>query len=105
MNKPPLNRFTVNPLSADDGGGWLVTFPDLPGCVSDGDSIEEAVANAAEAENAYLSASKQWSANEKSGKLTLRLPISIHKQLKIYAKREKVSLNTLIVSYLSAAIK
>ena len=25
----------VRPLAADDGGGWLATFPDLPGCMGD----------------------------------------------------------------------
>jgi predicted RNase H-like HicB family nuclease len=31
------------------GDGWDVVFPDLPGCVSQGDSIEDALRNAAEA--------------------------------------------------------
>ncbi|HTW70989.1 MAG TPA: type II toxin-antitoxin system HicB family antitoxin [Acetobacteraceae bacterium] len=36
---------------ADDGpdAGYGVVFPDLPGCVSSGDSVQEAAANAAEA--------------------------------------------------------
>ena len=29
--------------------GWDVVFPDLPGCVSQGDSVEDALRNAAEA--------------------------------------------------------
>ena len=27
----------VEPLSAEDGGGFVATVPDLPGCMSDGD--------------------------------------------------------------------
>jgi len=27
-------RFTVRPLSEDEGGGYLIEFPDLPGCMS-----------------------------------------------------------------------
>lgn len=38
-------RFTVRPLAASEGGGYLVEFPDLPGCMSDG----EAIVNAADA--------------------------------------------------------
>ena len=33
------HRFTVRPLS--EGGGYLIEFPDLPGCMSDGETIEE----------------------------------------------------------------
>jgi antitoxin HicB len=44
-------RFTIRPLSAGEGGGYLIEFPDLPGCTLDGEPIEEAVANG-EDENA-----------------------------------------------------
>jgi antitoxin HicB len=49
--KTNLNRnldqyqFTVRPLSKDEGGGYLVEYPDIPGCMSDGETIEEALAN------------------------------------------------------------
>ncbi len=33
----------------DQGTGYGVSFPDVPGCVSAGDTFEQAVANAAEA--------------------------------------------------------
>ena len=42
-------QFTVRPLSADEGGGYLVEYPDIPGCMSDGETIEEAIANGREA--------------------------------------------------------
>lgn len=29
------------PLTEDEGGGYLVEFPDLPGCMSDGETIEK----------------------------------------------------------------
>jgi len=35
----------VEPLSAEDGGGYLASVPDLPGCMSDGETPEEAVRN------------------------------------------------------------
>ncbi|MCQ2515473.1 MAG: type II toxin-antitoxin system HicB family antitoxin [Saccharofermentans sp.] len=37
-----------------NGRGFLVSFPDLPGCISIGDTIEEAYANAQEAKQAWL---------------------------------------------------
>ena len=45
----------IRPLSADDGGGWLATFPDLPGCVGDCDTPEAAVADGYDAAQAWLS--------------------------------------------------
>lgn len=33
----------VEPLAEEDGGGYLTTFPDLPGCLSDGETMEEAL--------------------------------------------------------------
>jgi antitoxin HicB len=32
-------------LTWEEGGGYLVEFPDIPGCMSDGETIEEAIAN------------------------------------------------------------
>lgn len=38
-------RVIIEPLSPDDGGGFLATAPDLPGCRSDGETPEEALLN------------------------------------------------------------
>jgi predicted RNase H-like HicB family nuclease len=35
----------ITPLSSEDGGGYLATVPDLPGCMSDGATLEEAAHN------------------------------------------------------------
>jgi antitoxin HicB len=39
----------VERLSDEDGGGYLATVPDLPGCMSDGETSAEALANAHDA--------------------------------------------------------
>jgi predicted RNase H-like HicB family nuclease len=44
----------IEPLSAEDGGGFLATVPDLPGCMSDGDTPEEALANVRDAVIAWI---------------------------------------------------
>jgi antitoxin HicB len=41
--------FTVRPLSEEDGGGYLIEYPDIPGCMSDGETPEEAVVNGRDA--------------------------------------------------------
>ena len=39
----------IEPLAAEDGDGFLATVPDLPGCMSDGETPEEALANVRDA--------------------------------------------------------
>ena len=38
-------QIEVKALPLEDGGGFLAWVPDLPGCMSDGDTATEAVAN------------------------------------------------------------
>lgn len=51
-----MERYTffVDPLSDEDGGGFLVTFPDLPGCHADGETVEEAINEARDAFAAWM---------------------------------------------------
>jgi antitoxin HicB len=49
-------RSTIHRLTAEEGGGYLIEFPDLPGCMSDGETIEEALANGAEAKRDWIAA-------------------------------------------------
>ncbi len=51
--------FTIWHLSKEDGGGYLVKFPDLPGCMSDGETIEEAITNGYDAVSCWISAAKE----------------------------------------------
>lgn len=102
MKRIPKNRFEVRQVTEAEGGGFLVTFPDLPGCVSDGESVEEAIANAADAEREWLLATKEWGgASEKPGRFVTRMPQWLYKGLQHNAQREGVSMNTLIVSLLA----
>ena len=39
--------FEIRPLSATEGGGYLISYPDFSECVSDGESVEEAIRNGA----------------------------------------------------------
>lgn len=38
----------------NDGGGYTVTVPSLPGCISEGDTFEEAKANIGDAIKLYI---------------------------------------------------
>ena len=39
-------RIEITPLTPQEGGGYLAWVPDLPGCMADGDTRAEALANA-----------------------------------------------------------
>lgn len=44
----------VRPLTSEDGGGFMAFYPDLPGCMGDGDTQEAAIADAREALLAWM---------------------------------------------------
>jgi predicted RNase H-like HicB family nuclease len=46
---PPDYPVIVEPLQQQDGGGFIATVPDLPGCMSAGETPEEALANVRDA--------------------------------------------------------
>ena len=39
-----------------DEGGFVVSYPDLPGCITCGETVESAVANAVDAKRTWLEA-------------------------------------------------
>jgi len=82
-------------------GGFAVSFPELPGCITCGDTIESALANAQEAKKEWLEAAiedgikinEPGSLDDYSGQFKLRIPRSLHRQLSENAKREGISMN------------
>lgn len=106
--------FTIRPLRDDDGGGYLIEFPDLPGCMSDGETVEDAIANGEDAKRCWIEAMREAGrsvpspsaeiAESYSGKWQLRAPKSLHRKLAERAKREGVSLNTLAVTLLAEGL-
>ncbi|MCC6948759.1 MAG: type II toxin-antitoxin system HicB family antitoxin [Bradyrhizobiaceae bacterium] len=49
----------IEPLSAEDGGGFVATVPDLPGCTSDGETPEEALAQVQDAIASWIDEAKK----------------------------------------------
>jgi antitoxin HicB len=49
MSKIADYPFEIRPLAASEGGGYLISYPDFNDCVSDGETIEEAIANGEQA--------------------------------------------------------
>ena len=57
--KPFDYEVDIVPLTADDGGGFLAVAPELPGCRSDGETPQEALANAYDAIACWLEAAAE----------------------------------------------
>jgi predicted RNase H-like HicB family nuclease len=49
----------IEPLSKADGGGFVAIAPDLPGCMSDGDSPEAALASVQDAIAAWIEEARE----------------------------------------------
>lgn len=49
-----------------DEGGYTVYVPSLPGCISEGDTLEEALANIREAISLYLEEDEPFQVPEKA---------------------------------------
>ena len=118
--KPPhpfeAYSHVISQIPKEDGGGFLITFPDLPGCLSDGETEAEAVTNGKDAFKAWVSARKDSGKEipapfyrpdtvpEVSGKFVTRLPKSVHAKLAERAKAEGVSLNTLVLAFVAEGL-
>lgn len=48
----------IEPLNEADGGGFVAVVPDLPGCMSDGETPEEALAHVRDAIEVWIEAAR-----------------------------------------------
>lgn len=101
--------FTLRPLLEEEGGGFLIEYPDLPGCLADDETPEEALRNGNEAVKAYLLSCVKHGdaipkATEASGQWRQRVPRSLHGRLVARAKQEGVSLNTLVTAMIAEGL-
>ena len=85
-------------------GGYGARYPDLPGCITNADSIDEVVGNAEDAKREWLKAaleegveiaepSDEEDLSGYSGQFKLRIPKSLHRSLSLHAKQEGISMN------------
>ncbi len=102
---PPLENypFEVKPLSTDGGGGYVIRFPDLPGCMGVGHTVEEAIAKGRDAFQAWMESALEDGAQipgpngaAEPVKFVQRLPKSLHAQLLRAAASEGTSINTFV---------
>ena len=97
MNLP--YRLELQPDPAE--GGYVVKYPDLPGCITTGETINDALANAEDAKRSWLKAALEdgvkidepASQADYSGQFKLRIPKSLHRSLAEHARAEGTSMN------------
>ena len=104
--------FTVRPMTVDEGDGYLIEFPDVPGCISDGQTPEEALVNGHDALKSVLLTMQEFrdpipkpgSVGSSSGQFRQRVPKSLHARLTARAQRDGVSLNTLVTAFIAEGL-
>ena len=102
-------NYRMEIIEDKDEGGFVVSFPDLPGCLTCGETIEAAVSNATDAKRAWLQAAIEEkmeiyepdSLADYSGQFKIRMPRSLHRSLAEHSKREGISMNQYCVYLLS----
>lgn len=96
-------------LIQDVEGDFVVSYPDLPGCISIGKTIEKAVANGEDARREWIYAMLEEGQSvpnpsdleDYSGQFRIRMPKSLHRSLAQKAKAEGVSMNQYCLYLLS----
>lgn len=103
--------YRVEVYPEEDGSGYTAVIPDLPGCMTCADSLEELwemlkdakclwIETALE-DGEYIPEPEPVEIKEYSGKFVVRLPQSLHRQLAQRSEKEDTSLNQLVLMLLA----
>ena len=92
-----------------DEGGFVGAYPELPGCLTSGETMEEVAKNAEDAKRAWIGAALEEGItihepdmlNAYSGQFKLRIPKSLHRSLAEHSKNEGISMNQYCLYLLS----
>lgn len=112
MRKPVDYPFEIRPLAAEEGGGYLISYPDFADCIFDGETVKEVLAKGKDALKFTIAALKAKdlpiptpnSGGVASGKFVARVPKTVHAQLTSRAKAEGVSLNSLVLTFIAEGL-
>ncbi|ACK73800.1 protein of unknown function UPF0150 (plasmid) [Gloeothece citriformis PCC 7424] len=99
-------------LYKDSEGGYVAEIKDLPGCMTQAETLDEVMTNIEDARRLWIETAHQYGDNipipanddQYSGRVLLRMPRSLHRKLAEGSKQEGVSLNQFFVFLLSEAI-
>lgn len=113
MNNLFLYPFEIKPLTEEEGGGYLISFPDFDECISDGETPEEAIKNGFFAleetiyalESLGLPIPFPFSREKNSHNFIQQIPENLYQRLEILAQKERVNINSLINSILEESLQ
>jgi predicted RNase H-like HicB family nuclease len=96
-------------LEQDDDGSYLIDFPDLPGCMTCGETIEFAIKMGEDARKCWIESAlsdgdfipEPKAVEDYPYNFKLRLPKTLYKQLATGASAEGVSMNQYCLYLLS----
>ena len=96
-------------MSKEEGGGYLVEYPDIPGCMSDGETVAEAITNGREALLDCLEVFKESGRkiprpSIEAAQWRQRLPRTLYSKLTKQAENEGVSINSLVTAIIAEAV-
>ena len=99
-------------LEQDKDGSYFFKFPDLPGCMTCGDTMDEAVKMGEDARKCWIKSAlddgdfvpEPKSVEDYPDNFKLRLPKSLYRQLSINANMEGVSMNQYCLYLLSGGV-
>ncbi|MBO4399605.1 MAG: type II toxin-antitoxin system HicB family antitoxin [Lachnospiraceae bacterium] len=102
-------NYRMEVIEDDVEGGYVVSYPDLPGCITCGETLESAIRNAADAKKEWIAATLEEggsipepdSLEDYSGQFKLRMPRSLHRALAEQSKKEGISMNQYCIYLLS----
>lgn len=106
-------RIVLTPGEDEDGGaGWVAEVAELPGCLSQGDTPDEAVEKVRDAMTGWISVALEDGREIPiprevppfSGRFLVRIPRTLHAELSAAAEEEGVSLNQFVVVALARAV-
>lgn len=97
-------------IMSGEHGHFVVRYPDLPGCITQVERMEDAIPAAREILTGWLEIALEdgqtvplpQQKEEYSGKFLVRMPKSLHRALAVAAEGEGVSLNAYVTTLLAA---
>lgn len=109
LNEYMSMSYKMEIIEDQDEGGFVISYPDLPGCITCGETIESAMQNAKDAKRECIRVALEEgieiyepdSLENYSGQFKLRIPRSLHRSLAEHSQREGISMNQYCVYLLS----
>jgi predicted RNase H-like HicB family nuclease len=105
-------NYKIEIIEDKEEGGFAFHCPELPGCMTSADTLEDGYKMIQDAKQCWITACLEdgieipepLNIGDYSGQLRLRMPRTLHRTLSERSKREGVSMNQLCIYLLSGGV-